>query len=120
MKITKEDFEQMKAKYDSEVKTGKAGKDKKLKIQNQTESVSYTKEELMEVLGQERVTGIKFYFTEYTEKVAKQFYGDQADQYIGKLGLVFSPIYENENRSKSSESDGEYFDRGQVCPPACT
>jgi len=119
MKISKADFEQMKAKYDQEVKKGKPGKDKKQEIDNQTNWVSYTKADLLEVLNQEGVTGIKFHFTEYTQKVAEEFYGDQADLYVGKLGLVYSPVYDSDEKNKAAESNGEYFDRGQVCPPQC-
>lgn len=119
MKISKADFEQMKAKYDQEVKKGKPGKDKKQDIDNQTDWISYTKEDLMEVLGQEGVTGIKFYFTEYTQKVAEEFYGDEADLYVGRLALVYSPVYDSDVKNKAIESNGEYYDRGKTCPPIC-
>lgn len=119
MKISKADFEQMKAKYDQEVKKGKPGKDKKQEIDNQTNWVSYTKADLLEVLNQEGVTGIKFHFTEYTQKVAEEFYGDQADLYVGRLGLVYSPIYDSSEKDQSMDSSGPYYDRGQICPPAC-
>lgn len=126
MKISKEDFEQMKAKYDQEVKKGKAGKDKKHDIENQTNWVAYTKEDLMEVLGKEGVTGIKFHFTEYTQKVAEEFYGPEANLYVGRLGLVYSPIYASSGADRSSadrsgglEGGEEYYDKGQTCPPIC-
>ena len=73
MKISREDPDQMKARYDKEIKKGKAGKDKKKDIDDQTNWTSYIKEEIMEDLGQEEVTGIKFYFTEYKEDVAKKY-----------------------------------------------
>lgn len=126
MKISKEYFDQMKAKYDKEVKKGKPGKDKTHDIENQTDSVSYTKEDLMEVLGQDGVTGIKFHFTEYTQQVAEEFYGKDADLYVGRLGLVYSPIYASSgsdksltNRSADLEGGDEYYDKGQSCPPFC-
>lgn len=119
MKISKADFEQMKAKYDQEVKKGKSGKDQKGEIDNQTSWVSYSKEDLMEVLNQEGVTGIKFYFTEYTQKTAEEFYGDQADLYVGRLALVYSPQYDSESKNQAADSNGEYYDRGKTCPPNC-
>ncbi|WP_111669162.1 molecular chaperone DnaK [Algoriphagus litoralis] len=119
MEISKADFEQMKAKYDQEVKKGKSGKNKNKDIDNQTNWVSYTKEDLLEVLGQDGVIGIKFHFTEYTQKVAEEFYGDQADLYVGRLGIVYSPIYDSSDKDQSMDSSGPYYDRGQICPPAC-
>ncbi|GAB2493852.1 molecular chaperone DnaK [Algoriphagus taiwanensis] len=118
MKISKEDFEQMKAKYDKEVKKGKAGKDKNKEIDDQTNWIYYTKEDIMEALGQEGATGIKFHFIEYTEEVAKKYYGDDADLYVGRLGLVFSPIFPADSRVSLQNGD-EYFDRGNMCPPKC-
>ena len=121
MKIRKEDFEKMKAKYDKEVKKGKPGKGNKHHIENQTNWVAYTKEDLMEVLGQDGVTGLKFHFTEYPKDVAEEFYGKEADHYIGRLGLVYSPIYASSgaDRSGSMEGGEEYYDKGQTCPPVC-
>lgn len=119
MKISKADFDQMKGKYDKEIKKGKPGKDKDNKdVTEQTNWVSHTKDGLMEVLNQEGVTGIKFYFTEYTQKIAEEFYGDQADLYVGRLGLVYSPIYGSSGKIKSSEEE-DYYDRGVTCPPIC-
>ena len=109
----------MKAKYDQEVKQGKPGKDQKQEISNQTNWVSYTKEDLMEALGQDGVTGIRFHFIEYPQKVAEEFYGKEADLYVGRLGLVYSPIYDNDTKNQEVESTGEYYDRGQLCPPKC-
>lgn len=121
MKISKEDFEKMKAKYDKEVKKGKPGRGNKHDIEDQTNWISYTKEDLMEVLGQEGVTGIKFHFTEYPKDVAEEFYGPDADLYVGRLALVYSPIYASSgaDRSGDLEGGGEYYDRGQSCPPTC-
>lgn len=119
MKISKENFDQMKAKYDQEIKKGKEAKGPKHNVEDQTNWVSYTKEDLMEVLGQEGVTGIKFHFTEYTQKVAEEFYGKEADLYVGRIGLVYSPIYDS-SAAKSVNLDGdEYYDKGTNCPPKC-
>lgn len=111
----------MKAKYDKEIKKGKAGKDKNNKdVTEQTNWVSHTKEDLMEVLNQEGVTGIKFHFTEYTQKVAEEFYGKEAEQYVGRIGFVYSPIYDSSVSAKSVNLDGdEYYDIGTACPPKC-
>lgn len=109
----------MKAKYDQEIKKGKPGKDKNQEIDNQTNWISYTKEDLMEVLNQEGVTGIKFHFTEYTQKVAQEFYGDQADLYVGRLAIVYSPIYNGSEPMRMADEGGPYYDRGQLCPPTC-
>jgi hypothetical protein len=120
MKISKEDFEQMKAKYNQEVKKGKPGKDKNREIDNQTDWISYTKEDLMEVLNQEGVTGIKFHFTEYTQKVSEEFYGDEADLYVGRLGLVYSPLFDSSESTRSANLvEDEYYDKGATCPPSC-
>lgn len=119
MKISKADFEQMKKKYDQEVKTGKPAKGSKGEIDNQTNWIAYTKEDLMEVLKQDGVTGIKFHFTEYTQQVAEEFYGKEADLYVGRLGLVYSPIYASTATDRSSAVEVEYYDRGDVCPPKC-
>lgn len=120
MKISKQDFEEMKAKYDKEVKKGNPGKDKSKDIDNQTDWISYTKEDLMEVLNQEGVTGIKFHFTEYTQNVAEKYYGEDADKYVGRLGLVYSPISESSDSARSANLGGdEYYDKGELCPPRC-
>ncbi len=119
MRISKKDFDQMKAKYDKEVKKGKPAQGKNHDIENQTNWISYKKEDLMEVLGQDGVIGIKFHFTEYPQDVAEELYGPEADFYIGRLGLVYSPIYDTDSKNKDAGLDGEYYDRGQVCPPAC-
>lgn len=119
MKISKKDFDQMKAKYDDEVKKGKCGKGNKKDIDNQTNWISYTKEDLMEVLGQEGVTGIKFHFTEYPQNVAEDFYGPEADLYIGRLTLVYSPIYATSADLRTADVNGEYYDKGDLCPPRC-
>lgn len=121
MKISKQDYEEMKAKYDKEVKKGKPGKDKNSKdITEQTNWISHTKEDLMEVLNQEGVTGIKFHFTEYTQKVAEKFYGKEAELYVGRIGFVYSPIYGSTATDNSVNLEGdEYYDMGTTCPPKC-
>lgn len=126
MKISKEDFEKMKAKYDQEVKKGKPAKGNKHDIENQTNWESYTKEDLLEVLNQEGVIGLKFHLTEYTQEVAEEFYGADAELYVGRINLVYSPIYASSgsdkslvNRSADLEGGDEYYDKGNLCPPTC-
>lgn len=109
----------MKAKYDQEVKKGKPAKGDKHVSENQTNWISYSKEDLMEVLGQDGVTGIKFHFTEYPKNVAEDFYGPEADLYVGRLTLVYSPIYATSGDLRSADGDGQYYNRGYTCPPTC-
>lgn len=120
MKISKQDFDEMKAKYDKEVKKGKPGKDKNNKdVTEQTNWISHTKEDLLEVLNQEGVTGIKFHFTEYTQKVAEEFYGKEAERYVGRIGFVYSPIYDSSAAKSVNLNGDEYYDLGTSCPPKC-
>lgn len=119
MKISKEDFEKMKAKYDQEVKKGKPAKGPKHNIENQTNWESYTKEDLLEVLNQEGVIGLKFHLTEYTQEVAEEFHGADAELYVGRINLVYSPVYADSDLSGSAEGGDEYYDRGVTCPPHC-
>jgi hypothetical protein len=121
MKITEEQFKDMKEKYTQEVKIGKAGRGIHGEIDNQTNWVSYKKEDLLKVLDREDVTGIKFYFTEYSQKVAEELYGNDADKYVGRLALVYSPISDTSGTgeaSRGTERD-EYYDKGTSCPPHC-
>ncbi len=115
MKISKEDFEKMKAKYDQEIKIGKPGKGSKHDVEDQTNWIAYTKEDLMEVLAKDGVTGIKFHFAEFPQDVAEEFYGPEAEHYVGRLALVYAPIYADADRG----GEGEYYDRGIGCPPTC-
>ncbi|GAA0877794.1 hypothetical protein GCM10009119_07620 [Algoriphagus jejuensis] len=121
MKITKEQFEEMKAKYDKEIKKGKPAKGPKRDVENQTNWESYSKEDLMEVLNQDGVIGLKFHLTEYTKEVAEEFHGADAEQYIGRINLVYSPVYASSGIDRSGRVQGseEYYDRGQTCPPYC-
>jgi hypothetical protein len=121
MKITEEEFRDMKAKYAEEVGIGKIGQGSKGEIIDQTDWISYTKEDLMEALGQDGVTGMKFYFVEYSEKVAEDLYGKDGYQYVGRLGLVYSPILATSDATASQKgaSRDEYYDKGTTCPPSC-
>ncbi len=83
MKITKADFEVMKAKYNKEVKKGKAAKGKKGDIDNQTDWIFFNRKTHEEILADPEAAGIKFFFTEYTEEVAKIRYPENPVIYAG-------------------------------------
>ncbi|AMQ55491.1 hypothetical protein [Algoriphagus sanaruensis] len=119
MKISQEDFEQMKAKYDQEIKKGKSAKSNGKDIDDQTNWIYYTKEDLFEALNQEGVQGLRFYFTEYTKEVAEKFYGPDAEAYVGRLGMVYSPMIKSSENDAVTDTNGGYYDRGMLCPPVC-
>jgi hypothetical protein len=127
MKISKEDFESMKKKYDQEVKKGKPAKDKKGKDKtDQTNWIFLDRETLESLLAKAdqnpKKGGIQFYFTEYTEKTAKERYGNDSDKYIGQMTLVMRAANLEENMVVSAEltRDGsEYENSGTECPFVC-
>ena len=120
MKISKADFEQMKAKYDLEVKKGKPAKGKKEVVDNQTDWIFFDRSTLEEILADPKAAGIKFYFTEYTEEVAKAYYPENPDEYVGRVNLVMTASTEN-GQSEISDADGTttYYNKAQMCPPFC-
>lgn len=127
MKITKKDFENMKAKYDKEVKKGKPakGKDDKDK-DNQTSWIFFnraTLERLLAKTDQEpEVGGIQFYFTEYTEETAEKFYPKEALEYTGQMTLVMRAANLKADKIREvelNEGDDEYQNRGYQCPYLC-
>ncbi len=127
MKISKEDFESMQEKYDKEVKKGKPakGKDDKDKT-NQTNWIFInraTLEGLLEKADQDpKIGGIQFYFTEYTEKTAKERYAEGSDKYIGQMTLVMraANLKDNQLVSAGLLRDGrEYENDGTECPYVC-
>jgi len=96
MKISKEDFELMKSKYDKEFKKGKStknseGKDKIL----QTNWIFFDRETLEGLLGKvdkdPKIGGIQFYITEYMEEVAAKYYPNAVEQLTGALTIVMRP-----------------------------
>ncbi|MEN2281705.1 molecular chaperone DnaK [Algoriphagus sp. SE2] len=127
MKISKEDFESMKAKYDKEVKKGKPAKDNKDKDKiNQTSWIFFDRETLEGLLEKAdkdpKVGGIQFYFTEYTEETAKKFYPNEAEDYTGQLTLVMraANLKETQQVSRGVAGDEEeYQNRGVQCPYVC-
>lgn len=121
MKIKKEDFLQMKVKYDKEVKKGKPAKAKKNKdIDNQTDWVFFDKKMLQHILDKadDAKGGIKFYITEYTEDTAKKTHPEDPEKYIGRLTLVLCPTNLGGNK-KVGDDEEEYYNSGELCPPTC-
>ncbi|WP_026966793.1 hypothetical protein [Algoriphagus terrigena] len=127
MKITKEDFESMKSKYDQEVKKGKPAKGKNGKDKtNQTSWIFLDRETLEGLLAKAdkdpKVGGVQFYFTEYTEETAKERYPDEADKYVGQVTLVMRAANLKENKLQSANLGGtgdEYQVNGEQCPYVC-
>lgn len=120
MKISKKDFEQMKAKYDKEVKKGKPAKGKKGDIDNQTDWIFFDRKTLEEILADPKTGGIKFYFTEYTEEVAKEYHPENPDEYVGRVNLVMTASTEGGRGEILNEiGDPNYYNRGDICPPYC-
>jgi hypothetical protein len=126
MKISKEDFESMKKKYDKEVKKGKPAKDGKNKDKiDQTDWIFFDRETLERLLAKAdadpKKGGIQFYITEYTEEVAAKYYPNEVEKLTGALTLVMRPANLEENQVASALGDGEdnYENRGTICPPFC-
>ncbi len=125
MKISKEDFESMKGKYDKEVKKGKPAKDKKGKDKtDQTNWIFFDRETLEGLLAKAdqdpKKGGIQFYFTEYTEETAKKVYPNEANDYTGQMTLVMraANLQEDKLNIISSTEDG-YVGGGMECPYRC-
>lgn len=120
MKISKEDFEQMKEKYNIEIKSGKPGKGKNGDIDNQTNWIFFDRETLEKVLSQAdadpKKGGIKFYITEYTKEVAEKYHPNDSDAYEGRLTLVFEAANQD---TLEQESGANLENIGTLCPPRC-
>ncbi|RIW18526.1 molecular chaperone DnaK [Algoriphagus lacus] len=119
MKISKADFEQMKAKYDQEVKKGKPAKGKKGDIVDQTDWIFFDRKTLEEILADPNAGGIKFYFTEYTEEVAKKLHPENPDEYVGRINLVMTASVDGQGEILDASGDSSYYNRGKLCPPTC-
>ncbi|MHA7129602.1 molecular chaperone DnaK [Algoriphagus namhaensis] len=126
MKISKKDFEGMKAKYDEEVKKGKPAKGVNGDRKDQTSWIFFDRETLEHLLAQAdkdpKVGGIQFFFTEYTEETAKKFHPEDVEGYTGQLTLVLKAANFTENELTSVEAedeDGGYQNNGTQCPPRC-
>jgi len=126
MKISKEDFESMKKKYDKEVKKGKPAEDKKGKDKiDQTDWIFFDRETLEGLLAKAdkdpKVGGIQFYFTEYTEEVASKYYPNDVEKLTGALTLVMRPanLQQGLDSVKLLGTEDDYENRGTICPPFC-
>ena len=126
MKISKEDFESMKAKYDKEVKKGKPAKDKNDKDKtDQTDWIFFDRETLEGLLAKAdqdpKKGGIQFYITEYSEEVAEKYHPNNVEKVTGSLTLVMRAAnVENELITPLLEGgDDEYANNGRMCPPFC-
>ncbi len=123
MKISKADFESMKAKYDKEDKKGKPAKGKKGKDKdNQTSWIFVDRGTLEGLLAKAddnpTVGGVQFYFTEFTEEMAEKVYPGQAVAYTGQMTLVMRSANLKENKLIGGEED-EYETGGMLCPYIC-
>lgn len=127
MKISKKDFESMKAKYKSEVKKGKPAQGIIHRIKdNQTGWIFFDRETLEGLLAKAdkdpKVGGIQFYFTEYTEETAERAYPKEADAYVGQMTLVMRAANLKGKKLVSVEvsgSEDEYQNVGMQCPYHC-
>ncbi|MEB2779401.1 molecular chaperone DnaK [Algoriphagus sp. C2-6-M1] len=126
MKISKSDFESMKAKYDKEIKKGKPAKDKKNKDKiDQTNWIFFNRETLEGLLAKAdkdpKKGGVQFYITEYTKEVAEKYHPNYTEQLTGALTLVMRPAnVVNELVSGVVGGEGgDYENNGRICPPFC-
>lgn len=119
MKISKADFDQMKTKYDQEVKKGKPAKGKKGDVDNQTDWIFFDRSTLEEILANPNAQGIKFYFTEYTDEVAKKLYPENPDEYTGRINLVLTASSDQGQSDLSVGAEVSYYNKGIACPPKC-
>lgn len=123
MKIRKQDFLDMQAKYKKEVKKGKPGKNKTTDITDQTDWIFFDRETLENILAQAdkdpKKGGIKFYLTEYTEETASTIHPENPETYVGRLALVLSPVTSESVEITGADGDGNYYNKGVACPPTC-
>lgn len=126
MKISKDDFESMQAKYDKEVKKGKPAKNKNGKDKvDQTNWIFFDRGTLEGLLAKAdadpKKGGIQFYITEYTEEVAAKYYPNDVEQLTGALTLVMRAANLDENKVSVTlqGTEEDYENRGNICPPFC-
>jgi hypothetical protein len=121
MKISKKDFNQMKKKYDDEIRKGGKGQGPSRNVDNQTNWIFFDRKTIEELLQKTDPDkgGIRIYFTEYTEETAQQLYPDNPDDYIGKLNLVISPANAEGTMLTHAGVAEEYYNKGASCPPTC-
>ncbi len=125
MKISKEDFESMKTKYDKEVKKGEPAKGKNEKYKtDQTSWIFFDRETLEGLLAKAdkdpKVGGIQFYFTEYTDDTAKKVHPNEVNEYTGQMTLVMRAANLRENKmNMRGGTEDEYEVGGMECPFRC-
>ncbi len=126
MKISKEEFEEMRAKYDAEVRQGKPAQTKDGDKTNQTNWLFFDRETLERLLKQAdsdpKKGGVQIFLTEYTEEVAKKYYPESYESIVGSLTLVLCAANIDENaltRVASEAGEVNYENNGQMCPPRC-
>ncbi|MFT4856927.1 MAG: hypothetical protein ACI9UV_000410 [Algoriphagus sp.] len=125
MKISKEDFDSLKTKYDKEVEKGKAAKGKGGKDKtDQTNWIFFDGETLEGLLAKAdkdpKVGGIQFYFTEYTEETAKKVYPNDLNDYTCQMTLVMHAANLKENKLNIIGGAEDEYDLGAMeCPYRC-
>ena len=121
MKISKKDFDQMKKKYDDEIRKGGKGQGPSRNVDNQTNWIFFDRKTIEELLQKTDPDkgGIRIYFTEDTEETAQQLYPNNPQDYVGRLNLVISPANEEGTTLTYAGEEEEYYNRGTSCPPKC-
>lgn len=125
MKISKEDFKSMQAKYEKEVQVGKPATNSQGEKTDQTKWMFFDRETLEGLLAKTdkdpKVGGIQFFFTEYTEGTAKKAYPHQKEDYTGALTLVMKAanLKGATSQQLTAEDGEEYYNRGIQCPHTC-
>lgn len=125
MKISKEDFKKMQAKYAEEIKVGKPAINSKGEKTDQTNWLFFDRETIEGLLEKAdkdpKKGGIQFFFAEYTEELAKKYHPKEAEQLTGALTLVMRPATLSENSAFAAKGgeDDDYINNGKICPPFC-
>lgn len=118
MRISKEEFEEMREKYSQEVGSGKPGTNEKGEITTQTQWIFFDRASIQRVLDESdpEKGGIKFHLTEYTAATAEKYHKGQGEVYNGMLTLVF----EAASSDQLTAQNGTNFENvGKSCPPFC-
>ncbi len=123
MKISKQDFLDMQAKYKKEVKKGKPAKNKSTDITDQTDWIFFDRDTLETILAEAdtdpKKGGIKFYLTEYTQETAEQLHPENPEAYVGRITLVLQASTLDVSNISVVEGEDNYYNRGVNCPPKC-
>jgi hypothetical protein len=129
MKISKKDFEELKDNYDKQVGSGNPGKNAKGDIDHQTDWIFFDRQTIEKLLAaadkDPEKGGIKFYFCEYTEALAKKYYPEDSEGYNGMLTLVLTAANIEGDEIKDTGfmtrggGDEDFENHGRTCPPFC-